>query len=71
MWKAQFIDQVTDDELSVARDAIHKTFHRVTELSNRAPLSSQEDACEQLCAVEAEAMRRGHAYRDPFVWGLF
>lgn len=74
MWKGVWIENVPDEELAIARDYSHRRFHQLNDAVHYAPFSNFEfvdGAIQQLCAVEAECIRRGQDYRDPFVWRLF
>ena len=72
-WKNVPIEAVDDAELAIARDCTHRLFHSFTKSPpfTKIGMECADNAIEQLCAIEAECMRRGKAYRDPFAFSEF
>ena len=67
-WKSRPIEVVDDAELAVARDYTHRWFHHMmdTQPFSKSAMEYCDNVIAQLCAIEAECLRRGQQYRDPF-----
>jgi hypothetical protein len=73
MWKGEWIEDVGDAELATARDYTHRLFHQLMDSPpfTRSGIEWADNVAAQLCAVEAECMRRGQSYRDAFAFREF
>lgn len=63
-WKADWIEDVDDNELRVARDYSHKWALNLYRSTWPGSFAYFDKALEVVMAVEGECMRRGWEFRD-------